>query len=233
MGLGRQPNRWIPISSPRPATETIGICHANTAALTDASVTTPGTPEAKAETPFPPTDLPAFLHCCAGEWLSLRSRFNLGPGAAASNGAEANEAAMESDDDNSWHASERAELKVTRLAALGGGHGGLAMDVKDRAGIQRAYFHADGSFGSVPDAGQGETGTWTLGPDGCLDLVINQGERQLRERIWFTKPNLRLRSTVEQLASGSPGRASFSSEIRRVPRPAEPAAHGQGLAPAP
>jgi hypothetical protein len=104
------------------------------------------------------------------------------------------------------------------------------MDVKDRAGSQRAYFHADGSFGSAPDAGQGETGRWTLGPDGCLDLVINQGERQLRERIWFTKPNLRLRSTVEQLASGSPGRASFSSEIRRVPRPAEPAAHGQGKA---
>ena len=233
MGLGRQPNRWIPISSPRPATETIGVCHANTAALTDASVTTTGAPENTAPATFPPTDIDAFLSCCAGEWLSLRSRFNLDPGTAASKGAEASEAAMESADDNSWHASERAELKVTRLAALGGGHGGLAMDVKDRAGIQRAYFHADGSFGSQPDAGQGETGTWTLGPDGCLDLVINQGERQLRERIWFTKPNLRLRSTVEQLASGSPGRASFSSEIRRVPRPAEPAARGQGLAPAP
>ena len=233
MGLGPQPNRWIPISAPRPATETIGVCHANTAALTDASVTTTGAPENTAPATFPPTDIDAFLSCCAGEWLSLRSRFNLDPGATASKGAEASEAAMETADDNSWHASERAELKVTRLAALGGGHGGLAMDVKDRAGIQRAYFHADGSFGSEPDAGQGETGTWTLGPDGCLDLVINQGERQLRERIWFTKPNLRLRSTVEQLASGSPGRASFSSEIRRVPRPAEPAARRQGLAPAP
>ena len=232
MGLGRQANRWIPISFPRPATETIGFCHANTAALTDASATTTGAPEIAAPATFPPTDIDAFLSCCAGDWLSLRSRFNLGPGAAASKGAEASEAALESADDNSWHASERAELKVTRLAALGGGHGGLAMDVKDRAGSQRAYFHADGSFGSEPDAGQGETGRWTLGPDGCLDLVINQGERQLRERIWFTKPNLRLRSTVEQLASGSPGRASFSSEIRRVPRPAEPAAHGQGLAPA-
>ena len=43
---------------------------------------------------------------------------------------------------------------------------------------------------------------------------------ELRERIWFNKPNLRLRSTVEQRADGSLGRASFSSEIRRVSRPA-------------
>jgi hypothetical protein len=45
----------------------------------------------------------------------------------------------------------------------------------------------------------------------------------VRERIWFTKPNLRLRSSVENHADGRPGRASFSSEIRRVSRPAAPA----------
>jgi hypothetical protein len=44
----------------------------------------------------------------------------------------------------------------------------------------------------------------------------------VRERIWFTKPNLRLRSTVEHRADGTPGRASFSSEIRRISRPADP-----------
>jgi hypothetical protein len=41
----------------------------------------------------------------------------------------------------------------------------------------------------------------------------------VKERIWFTKPNLRLRSSVEQRGDGSPGRASFSSEIRRLSRP--------------
>ena len=231
MGLGPQPSRCIPISAPRPATETIGICHANTAALTDASVTTTGAPENTAPATFPPTDIDAFLSCCAGDWLSLRSRFNLDPGAAASKGAEASEAAMESADDNSWHASERAELKVTLLVAPGEGHGGLAVEVKGQPGLQQSYFHADGSFGSEPDAGKGVTGSWSLGPDGSLDLVITAGERQLKERIWFTKPNLRLRSTVEQLASGSPGRASFSSEIRRVPRPAEPGPNGTPTAP--
>jgi hypothetical protein len=96
------------------------------------------------------------------------------------------------------------------------------MQVKGQMAVQQAYFHADGRFGSHLDPDAGPTGTWTLWPDGSLDLVIEQGDRQLRERIWFTKPNLRLRSTVEQLAGGSPGRASFSSEIRRVPRPPAP-----------
>ena len=59
-----------------------------------------------------------------------------------------------------------------------------------------------------------------LGPDGSLELVIAADGLEVRERIWFTKPNLRLRSTVENRAGGAPGRACFSSEIRRVSRPA-------------
>ena len=196
-------------------------------------MTTNGTPEEKAPAPFPPTDLAAFLGFCAGDWLSLRSRFNLGAGADPAEAPNPSEAADAATDDNSWHASERAELRVTLLAATGDGHGGLALEVKGQAGIQQAHFHADGRFGSEPDAPGGVSGTWVLGPDGSLDLVIRQGERQLRERIWFTKPNLRLRSTVEQLASGSPGRASFSSEIRRVPRPPAPEANGPAPATAP
>ena len=199
--------------------------------MSDANETTTGTPEDRAAATFPPTDLAAFLRCCAGDWLSLRSRFNLGSEAASVTGAEPSEAGHAAEDDNSWHASERAELRVTLLAATGDGHGGLALEVKGQAGIQQAHFHADGRFGSEPDAPGGVSGTWVLGPDGSLDLVIRQGERQLRERIWFTKPNLRLRSTVEQLASGDPGRASFSSEIRRVPRPAEPGPNGTPSAP--
>jgi hypothetical protein len=199
--------------------------------LTDASVNSTGAPENTAPATFPPTDIDAFLNCCAGDWLSLRSRFNLGQETALSAGEEPSEAGHAADDDNSWHASERGELQVTLLVAPGEGHGGLAVEVKGQPGLQQSYFHADGSFGSEPDAGEGVTGSWTLGPDGSLDLVITAGERQLKERIWFTKPNLRLRSTVEQLASGKPGRASFSSEIRRVPRPAEPGPNGTPTAP--
>lgn len=191
------------------------------------------------EVSFPPKDLASFLRHCAGDWLSLRSRFNLGsqgdnPGEssvgelspAGHDSPQANDG-----DDNNWHASERAELSVTLLAAKGDGHGGLALAVKGQPGQQRAYFHADGSFGPVPEASQGVTGQWALGPDGSLDLMIEADGRRVKERIWFTKPNLRLRSTVEQLAGESPGRASFSSEIRRVPKP--PASSSTGPAPKP
>ena len=154
--------------------------------MTDASETTTGTPEDRAAAAFPPTDLAAFLRCCAGDWLSLRSRFNLGSEAAPSTGAEPSEAGHAAEDDNSWHASERGELQVTLLVAPGEGHGGLAVEVKGQPGLQQSYFHADGSFGSEPDASKGVTGSWSLGPDGSLDLVITAGERQLKERIWFT-----------------------------------------------
>ena len=218
--------------------------------MTDASETTTGSPEGAAAANFPPTDLAAFLQFCAGDWLSLRSRFSLGAEASQSEApapgliSPGAEGPVVESDDNSWHASERAELSVTLTAPTsanghGGeaqsseGFGGLAIQVKGQAGQQQAYFHADGRFGSHPDPGEGVSGTWTLWPDGSLDLVIEQGDRRLRERIWFTKPNLRLRSTVEQLAGGSPGKASFSSEIRRVPRPPAPSSTGAASNPAP
>jgi hypothetical protein len=84
---------------------------------------------------------------------------------------------------------------------------------------RRLLFAANGSFSL--DGHQGEQrGSWQLWPDGSLELILSENSREVRERIWFTKPNLRLRSTVESKADGTPGRASFSSEIRRVSRPA-------------
>lgn len=147
---------------------------------------------------FPPATIEAFLRFCEGEWMSLRSRFVLGGAAEAGEGDE-------------WHSSERGELVVRYLE---GAPGGLSVGPKDQPSRQ-LLFAADGSF----SAGD-QQGSWTLWPDGSLELVVQQGGSELRERIWFNKPNLRLRSTIEQPADGTPGRASFSSEIRRVSKPA-------------
>ena len=46
-------------------------------------------------------------------------------------------------------------------------------------------------------------------------MIDAQGQ-QVRERLWFTKPNLRLRSSVTNQGDGNPAHAHFSSEIRRV-----------------
>lgn len=153
---------------------------------------------------FPPDSIESFLRCCEGEWMNLRSQFNLGDGADGENGDE-------------WHSSERGELVVTYLAE-GEGPGGLGVGPK--GGTQRQlHFASNGSFRSQGNGCTSE-GSWQLWPDGSLELVLCNGKAEVRERIWFTKPNLRLRSTVEHRADGTPGRASFSSEIRRVSKPA-------------
>jgi hypothetical protein len=164
--------------------------------------------------PFPPEQIGGFLRLCAGEWMSLRSQFALGAISATDN-----DSAEDLDEDgDAWHSSERGELLVTFLEPEApGGPGGLRVGPKDGM-AQQLHFGADGSFRSGDQAGR-----WQLWPDGSLELLITADGAEVRERIWFTKPNLRLRSTVETGADGSPGRASFSSEIRRVSRPTVPA----------
>jgi len=162
-----------------------------------------------AETAFPPATLEAFLRFCAGEWMSLRSRFELGEAAAL---------ATPDGEGDEWHSSERGDLVVQFLEpGTTGDRGGLSVGPKGEPPRQ-LLFTGDGRFSSGEAHGQ-----WQLWPDGSLELTLRSGSGELRERIWFTKPNLRLRATLESSGDGSPSRASFSSEIRRVSRPPEPA----------
>jgi hypothetical protein len=168
------------------------------------AVMTQSGPEASGP-PFPPDSLEAFLRFCAGEWMSLRSRFEL----EEADGSESGEG-----EGDEWHSSERGELLVTYLEpAEAAGPGGLSVGPKGEPQRQ-LRFMADGGF----TAGE-QQGTWQLLPDCSLELTLRDGQREVRERIWFTKPNLRLRSTLESSGDGNPSRASFCSEIRRVSRP--------------
>jgi hypothetical protein len=157
---------------------------------------------------FPPHDLRSFLQLCAGEWLALRSSLALGSPAEA--------------EAENWHRSERGELLVAWLEPQRSGDaGGLAVTPPGLP-TRTLTFQESGGFEA-----EGVQGSWQLWPDGSLELLLSHGGRQIRERIWFTKPNLRLRSSVEHRVDGSPGQASFSSEIRRLSRPAPaPAAAG-------
>jgi hypothetical protein len=147
---------------------------------------------------FPPQDLSSFLDLCGGRWMGLRSRFTSVPIAAG--------------DDDDWHSSERGEMTVTVLASESPGSlGGLEVTPPDGAATRLA-FEADGTL----QGGEGRVGRWQLWPDGSLELVLEFEQGELRERIWFTKPNLRLRSSVLHAADGSAGGATFCSEIRRV-----------------
>ena len=159
------------------------------------------------ESAFPPHDLTGFLRLCAGEWLALRSSLTLDAPALA-------------EDEESWHRSERGALQILFLEPLGDDDAGGLEIQPPQSPIRRLRFRAGGSYGSEGSSGaEGAGGQWQLWPDGSLELWEWDGEREIRERLWFTQPNLRLRSTVASRADGSPRLASFSSEIRRVSRP--------------
>jgi len=201
-------------------------------ATSQSSVTaTAATNPVQAQGDFPPSTLEAFLRFCAGEWLSLRSQLTLGMVTAAdATGTEEPATGDGAADGEGWHSSERTELTMAYLSPEAAGEpGGLEVAAKHAPGQRtQIRFTSDGRFSTLNPANgssgstqpQTPQGHWTLWPDGSLELVISSPAGEVCEKIWFTKPNLRLRSTVETAVDGSPGRASFSSEIRRVSRPA-------------
>lgn len=197
---------------------------------------------------FPPQDLRRFLEFCAGEWLSVRSSFLLLEGEpdaapAASPGAigapEGNDAGGQEpaeEAEERWHAALRGELAVLFLAPeRPGDPGGLRLTPPQAAGgpaaARELHFDADGGFQGRGAAGEARKGSWRLWPDGSLELSQAEAGSVIVERIWFTKPNLRLRSCIEQRQDGRPSRASFSSEIRRVSRAAAPVQQAAATAP--
>ena len=149
--------------------------------------------------PFPPTDPAAFLALCAGEWMSLRSCFELSSGG-----------------DDAWHSSERGELLVAFSEPLDEGLGQL--QVSAPSGVATALaFAKDGGLKIDGSA----AGQWRFWPDGSMELNLARADGSVvQERIWFTRANLRLRSTTAVDSEGVPLQGSFCTDIRRVSKPA-------------
>ncbi len=149
-------------------------------------------------TPFPPSDLDGFLGLCAGRWMSLRSRFQMD--------------ASEQD----WHRSERGDIEVSASVV----EGVPCLEVKPAEGAKSILVFQDDGCLALNSDGNDQMGRWQLLPDASLELQVQaiNGD-QVLERIWFTKPNLRLRSTTAVGADGQLQQGSFCSEIRRVSRP--------------
>jgi hypothetical protein len=159
---------------------------------------------------FPPSTIEAFLSSCAGEWIALRSQF------APITPSQENESSQEGE---AWHDSERGEIKVDYLSpATSEAPGGLRVTAPG-GNVTTLTFLADGQAVIVASSQVTASGTWHFWPDGILELDCPAEDGKVRERIWFAKPNLRLRSSLAHRADGEPGRASFSTEIRRVSRP--------------
>ena len=150
------------------------------------------------EQAFPPEDPGSFLSLCDGEWMSLRSCFELAAGG-----------------DDEWHSSERGELTVRCMSeqgALG------QLKVQAPGGTSSTLtFASDGQLILDGDS----PGNWRFWPDGSMELNLSRADGvQVQERIWFTRANLRLRSTTAVDAQGTPVQGSFCTDIRRVSKPA-------------
>ena len=149
--------------------------------------------------PFPPTDPAAFLALCAGEWMSLRSSFELSSGG-----------------DDAWHSSERGELLVAFSEPLDEGLGQLQVSAPSGVATALAFAKDGGLKIDGADAGQ-----WRFWPDGSMELNLSRADGSVvQERIWFTRANLRLRSTTAVDSEGVPLQGSFCTDIRRVSKPA-------------
>jgi len=150
--------------------------------------------------PFPPADLGSFLQLCDGRWMSLRSLVQL-------------------DGSDDWHSSERGELVMQ--SAQEGPDGGARWKVCAADGRQLAAMHfAPGGELTLEASPTDQRGHWQLHGDGCLELTVAAADgASLCEGSWFTKANLRLRSTTLVDQDGTPRQASFCSEIRRVTAP--------------
>ena len=149
------------------------------------------------EIAFPPADLEAFLQLCVGRWMCLRSRFDL-----------------ESSEDQR-HTSDRGEVTVN--AALQDSPWMLTVEAADGASSE-LLFAPNGEL-TLRSPATKRTGHWQFRPDASLELEVIEGDTRVLERIWFIKPNLRLRSTTATAAEGQPVQARFCSEIRRVSPP--------------
>ncbi len=151
------------------------------------------------EIAFPPADLKAFLTLCVGSWMSLRSRFDL------------------SGSEDDWHTSDRGE--VTVCLSDQAADSVLSVTSADGAASE-LRFRSDGGLVVLAEGAE-RSGRWQLRDDASLELELKVGDSAatVLERIWFIKPNLRLRSTTAIATDGTPLQARFCSEIRRVSSP--------------
>ena len=167
--------------------------------MTDASTT--ASANQVTELPFPPSSLQEFLQLCDGRWMSLRSTF-----------------ALDGSDD--WHNSTRGEVTMQHQSCAAGSEQLVVGDGQGKT-LSSLSFAADGGLQRQGEGSQaGADGRWELREGGCLELSIPSGDGAVvLERIWFTKANLRLRSTTLVDRDGTPQQANFCSEIRRVSAP--------------
>jgi CpeS-like protein len=168
-------------------------------------------------------DIKEFLEMSAGKWFSQRTSYGLAFKDSDNGKADIVIDILPSDDVDVVKLCQQHSIESSQA------WGGAKVTTQAQAGMPwertKGQTNSNSSLIMVPIAesdcanrGQllhsaGAAGTYSLGDDEALTLVMNYPNMSAEERIWFASPNLRLRTTVFQDDRGF-SMATFCSEIR-------------------
>lgn len=172
-------------------------------------------------------DVTDFFRASAGRWFSQRNRLDLTGRRAEGGRSEVEIACLAADDPRAVGLCRLGGIDPERAA------GALLIEWKGALDFDTKTYAGRSLLVSVPDApgseqgdlvaqngagGEPMVGRFRMGEDDALTLLTCQGAVEIKERLLFASPNLRLRASV---VTGPDGLSvtTFCSEVRRAEAP--------------
>ena len=170
-------------------------------------------------------DIKAFLNLCTGNWFSQRTNYNLIEEKTESSKADLSITMISSEDSQITQLCQ--QHRIDPKQSLGGlqysWDNSVDWGKPKQQGSSLMVFIEDGEdtttgklLTNAIKAGMKSTGTYILGRDEALTLIIDTEDVRLEERLWFASDNLRLRTNVIKNSTGIT-HTTFYSEIRKAP----------------
>lgn len=169
-------------------------------------------------------DIKAFLNLCTGNWFSQRTNYNLGEEKTESSKADLSITMISPEEDQITQLCQ--QHRIDPQQSLGGLQYSWDNSVdwgkpKQQGSSLMVFIEdtEDATTGKLlTDArlkpGMKSEGTYILGRDEALTLIIDTEDVRVEERLWFASDNLRLRTNVIKNATGIV-HTTFYSEIRK------------------
>jgi phycoerythrin-associated linker protein len=171
-------------------------------------------------------NLKTFLNLCTGNWFSQRTNYNLNGDKTESSKADLSITLIPPDDSRIIQLCQ--QHRVDTQNSLGGllytWDTSVDWGKPKQQGSSLIVFIPDGENATTgkllsnvtPQPGVKSFGTYILGQDEALTFIIDTGNTNAEERLWFASDNLRLRTTVIKNLTKIT-HTTFYSEIRKAP----------------
>lgn len=168
-------------------------------------------------------DIQAFLELCVGQWFSQRSSYQFEDQKAESHKSELTIEWLGTN--HSIFTSLCQEHRIDPNQAIGG----QQISWKHSSDWGASQQTGTATILVIPDNNNSQVGqilqlissqpstkgTYRLGEDEALTLIIDRDDFSFEERLWFASPNLRLRTSLIKSKQGY-NRTAFYSEIRKI-----------------